>query len=233
MDRDAPLGELGRELVLKKRVFHFSGWRLRSAVMPITAADGCRGIFVRNINTTITFTRFAALISARQRTPKVSRIKEDDLHAAIRSNLAAGVEHRGTTVRLYKDVLDRPGEHPLEAAHGLYPMLSALEEAKRRGARVIAVNPLPEAGLLRFKNPQRPSGVLGGGTRLSDQFLQIRLGGDQALFQAFNRMLLEAGASYRMWVPVALLAGMRTDTLTAAGGVIGADWSGVAATGQR
>jgi hypothetical protein len=27
------------------------------------------------------------------------------------------------------DQLDRPGEHPLEAAHGLYPMLSALETA--------------------------------------------------------------------------------------------------------
>lgn len=71
-------------------------------------------------------------------------------------------------------------------------MLSALETAKDRGARVISVNPLPEAGLLRFKNPQRPSGVLGDGTQLTDRFLQIRLGGDQALFQAFNRMLLEA-----------------------------------------
>ncbi|MBD0841211.1 FdhF/YdeP family oxidoreductase [Streptomyces sp. TRM68416] len=71
-------------------------------------------------------------------------------------------------------------------------MLSALEKAKRRGARIIAVNPLPEAGLLRFKNPQRPSGIAGGGTRLADRFLQIRLGGDQALFQAFSRMLLEA-----------------------------------------
>ena len=71
-------------------------------------------------------------------------------------------------------------------------MLSALERAKQQGARVIAVNPLPEAGLLRFKNPQKPSGVIGGGTKLADQFLQIRLGGDQALFQAFNRMLLEA-----------------------------------------
>ena len=46
--------------------------------------------------------------------------------------------------------------------------------------------------------------------------------------QTANRMLLAAGASYRMWVPVALLAGMRADTLAAAGGVIGADWSGVA-----
>ena len=45
---------------------------------------------------------------------KASTLSEDEweaLYAAIRSNLAAGIEHRGTTVRLYKDVLDRPGEH--------------------------------------------------------------------------------------------------------------------------
>ena len=35
----------------------------------------------------------------------------DALYAAIRRNLAAGIEHRGTTVRLYRDVLGRPGEH--------------------------------------------------------------------------------------------------------------------------
>jgi formamidopyrimidine-DNA glycosylase len=45
---------------------------------------------------------------------KANTLSEDEweaLHEAIRSNLAAGIEHRGTTVRLYKDVLDRPGEH--------------------------------------------------------------------------------------------------------------------------
>ncbi|WP_055478756.1 FdhF/YdeP family oxidoreductase [Sphaerimonospora mesophila] len=71
-------------------------------------------------------------------------------------------------------------------------MLSALEKAKRNGARIVAVNPLPEAGLLRFKNPQRASGVAGGGTTLSDRFLQIRLGGDCALFQALSSLLLAA-----------------------------------------
>ncbi|MFC0865904.1 FdhF/YdeP family oxidoreductase [Sphaerimonospora cavernae] len=71
-------------------------------------------------------------------------------------------------------------------------MLTALEKAKRNGARIVAVNPLPEAGLLRFKNPQRASGVAGGGTTLSDRFLQIRLGGDCALFQALSLLLLEA-----------------------------------------
>ncbi|MBX6383353.1 MAG: FdhF/YdeP family oxidoreductase [Microbispora sp.] len=71
-------------------------------------------------------------------------------------------------------------------------MLTALERAKHNGARIVAVNPLPEAGLLRFRNPQRPSGVVGAGTALSDRFLQIRLGGDLALFKALSLLLLEA-----------------------------------------
>jgi formamidopyrimidine-DNA glycosylase len=33
------------------------------------------------------------------------------LYDAILKNLSGGIEHRGTTVRLYKDVLDRPGSH--------------------------------------------------------------------------------------------------------------------------
>jgi len=73
-------------------------------------------------------------------------------------------------------------------------MLGALEKAKKAGARIVAVNPLPEAGLMRFKNPQRPSGLVGRGTGLADRFLQIRLNGDLALFQALNRLLLESDA---------------------------------------
>jgi molybdopterin-dependent oxidoreductase alpha subunit len=71
-------------------------------------------------------------------------------------------------------------------------MLSALEKAKRGGTRITAVNPLPEAGLLRFKNPQNVSGLVGKGTPLADRFLQIKVGGDLALFRAFGKLLLEA-----------------------------------------
>ncbi|TDD64723.1 FdhF/YdeP family oxidoreductase [Jiangella aurantiaca] len=71
-------------------------------------------------------------------------------------------------------------------------MLTALEHAKRRGARIVAVNPLPEAGLHTFKNPQTVRGVVGKGTLLSDLYLQIRLGGDLAFFQAVNRLLVDA-----------------------------------------
>ncbi|GAA1240135.1 MULTISPECIES: FdhF/YdeP family oxidoreductase [Streptomyces] len=71
-------------------------------------------------------------------------------------------------------------------------MLSSLEETKRNGGKIVAVNTLPEAGLLRFKHPQRPRGIIGKGTQIADQFLHIRAGGDLALFQALNLLLLEA-----------------------------------------
>ena len=71
-------------------------------------------------------------------------------------------------------------------------MLSALEDAKGKGAKIVAVNPLPEAGLLRYKNPQKVRGIIGKGTALADQFLQIRLGGDMALMQAVSKRVLDA-----------------------------------------
>ncbi|MFI6443078.1 FdhF/YdeP family oxidoreductase [Kitasatospora sp. NPDC050543] len=73
-------------------------------------------------------------------------------------------------------------------------MLSALERAKRAGAKIVSVNPLPEAGLERFKNPQNARGLVGHGTKLTDLFLQIRLGGDLALFRALNQLILRADA---------------------------------------
>jgi len=72
-------------------------------------------------------------------------------------------------------------------------MLTALEKAKRNGAYVVAVNPLPEAGLGTFHNPQTPVG-LAKGTKLADEHYAIRLAGDQALFAAIGKLTLEAGA---------------------------------------
>jgi molybdopterin-dependent oxidoreductase alpha subunit len=72
-------------------------------------------------------------------------------------------------------------------------MLSALEKAKKAGAWIVNVNPLDEAGLRRFHNPQTPLGLVKG-TDLANEFLQIRLAGDQALFAALAKLTVEAGA---------------------------------------
>lgn len=71
-------------------------------------------------------------------------------------------------------------------------MLSVLEKAKANGAKIVAINPLPEAGLIRFKDPQKVHGVVGHGIPIADEFVQIRIGGDMALFAGLGRLLLEA-----------------------------------------
>ncbi len=71
-------------------------------------------------------------------------------------------------------------------------MLSALEKAKRAGAKIISVNPLIEAGLLKFKHPQEMRDVVFGGEKLTDIYLQIKINGDLALLKAMNKLLFEA-----------------------------------------
>jgi len=70
-------------------------------------------------------------------------------------------------------------------------MLTALQRAKANGATIIAVNPLPETGLMGFNNPQQLKGILGIGTQLTDIFLQVKINGDMALLQAIECLLLQ------------------------------------------
>ncbi len=70
-------------------------------------------------------------------------------------------------------------------------MLSALEIAKQRGAAIVSVNPLSEPGLARFKNPQKARGIVGRGTALADVHVPVRVGADLALFQWWNRRLVD------------------------------------------
>ncbi|PWH82027.1 hypothetical protein DIS18_12225 [Algibacter marinivivus] len=70
-------------------------------------------------------------------------------------------------------------------------MLSALEKTKKNGGKIVAINPLPEAGLMKFTNPQNPIKMLTGGTKLSDVFVPITINGDVAFFKALLLKLLE------------------------------------------
>ena len=72
-------------------------------------------------------------------------------------------------------------------------MLTALEMAKKNGAKILAINPLKEAGFVRFRNPQNARGLSGVGTELADLHLPVRVNGDLALFQAIGSLLVQWG----------------------------------------
>lgn len=70
-------------------------------------------------------------------------------------------------------------------------MLSVLTKCKKNGGVVVHINPMPEAGTTRFIDPQSPIEVFTGGTRIADHFLQVRIGGDLALFKLLLHRLME------------------------------------------
>ncbi len=79
-------------------------------------------------------------------------------------------------------------------------MLDSLQKAKARGARIISVNPLREAGLVGFNNPQQVKGIVGSlfnktTTPLTDLFLQIKINGDIAVLKAIEKILFAAEAA--------------------------------------
>ncbi len=70
-------------------------------------------------------------------------------------------------------------------------MLTALQKAKHNGATIISINPLPEAGLMAFNNPQQVKGMLGLDSAITDIYLPVRINGDMPLLQAIEIMMLE------------------------------------------
>ena len=70
-------------------------------------------------------------------------------------------------------------------------MLTALGKTKKRGGKIITINPIPEVGLMRYKDPQNPLKWIGKGQKLTDIFLQVKINGDVALLKIILKLLWE------------------------------------------
>ncbi|HMW72033.1 MAG TPA: FdhF/YdeP family oxidoreductase, partial [Cellvibrionaceae bacterium] len=69
-----------------------------------------------------------------------------------------------------------------------------LLQARRRGVKVVVINPAQEAGLLRFASPSDWRSMLAGGSQVSSLYIQPHLGGDSALMAAMAKLLIEQNA---------------------------------------
>ena len=70
-------------------------------------------------------------------------------------------------------------------------MLTALSETKKRGGKIMTINPLPEVGLMNYKDPQNPLKWFGKGQDLTDLFLQVKINGDVALLKIILKLMKE------------------------------------------
>lgn len=72
-------------------------------------------------------------------------------------------------------------------------MLTALRDAKRKGAKIISINPLPESGLSKFKHPQDYMKLdLKAAEKLADIHLPVKIGGDASLIKAIMKHIVDA-----------------------------------------
>jgi len=70
-------------------------------------------------------------------------------------------------------------------------MLTALRDAKKKGSRIVSINPLPETGLQRFKHPQDYMSGDFQSTQLADLHIPVRIGGDAALLKGVMKILVD------------------------------------------
>ncbi|MCH7813472.1 MAG: molybdopterin-dependent oxidoreductase, partial [Planctomycetes bacterium] len=78
-------------------------------------------------------------------------------------------------------------------------LMHTLVKLRRRGGKVVVINPLKETGLVRFKVPSDVRSLLFG-SRIADEYLQPHIGGDIALLSGLAKAVHEAGAADRKFI---------------------------------
>ncbi|MER8183694.1 FdhF/YdeP family oxidoreductase [Kitasatospora sp. NPDC094015] len=190
-------GRLTEPMLLEEGGTHYTpvSWERAFAIVAeeLAALDTPDGAAFYTSGRTSNEAAFAYQLFARQlgtnNLPDCSNMCHESSGSALTETLGVGKGSVHLKDLYQADLIIVAGQNP---GTNHPRMLSALERAKRAGAKVVSVNPLPEAGLERFKNPQNARGLVGAGTKLTDLFLQIRLGGDLALFRALNQLVLAA-----------------------------------------
>jgi molybdopterin-dependent oxidoreductase alpha subunit len=117
-------------------------------------------------------------------------------------------------------------------------MLTSLEAAKHKGATLVAINPMPETGLLRVINPNPQDysnplklvpALLGPGTALADLHVRVRVNGDAALLQGVMKSLLERDAATPGIVDRAFIAEHTSGFEAFAQGIARSTWEEIVA----
>ncbi|MBI5092112.1 MAG: FdhF/YdeP family oxidoreductase [Candidatus Hydrogenedentes bacterium] len=78
-------------------------------------------------------------------------------------------------------------------------LMSAILRLKRRGGKVIVVNPLREIGLVKFRIPSSPASLLFG-TTIADIYVQPHIGGDIAFLAGVAKAILESGSQDKPFI---------------------------------
>lgn len=111
-----------------------------------------------------------------------------------------------------------PANHPR--------LMNELIQLRDRGGQVIVINPLREAGLVKFASPAFPvTSLLAGGSEIASAYLQPIPGSDVALFVGIQKALIEQG-----WVKTDYLKAHTIDSQAVIDRARATDWAEIVET---
>ena len=192
---DFELGQLGRlvqPLVLDGRHYREISWQAAIGLLAdeLRAAGPDRSVFYtsgRTSNEAAFLYQLLGRMFGTNNFPDCSNMCHDSSGVALSE--VVGVNKGSVSLDDFDhaDLIFIVGQNP---GTNHPRMLTTLREAARRGATIVAINPLREVGLTRFSHPQKPLDLLGG-VELAKHFVQIQIGGDHAFFLGVCKAVLE------------------------------------------
>lgn len=120
--------------------------------------------------------------------PDCSNMCHESSGAALNSAIGVGKGTVDLDDLHQADVIISVGQNP---GTNHPRMLASLEQCIANGGEVVAINPLKEAGLMGFAHPQKISGAFNQASPLADQYLQVKLNGDMAIFRGLAKLIFE------------------------------------------
>jgi molybdopterin-dependent oxidoreductase alpha subunit len=192
---DFELGQLGRithPLVLDGRHYRAISWdsAIELLASELRAAGSERSVFYtsgRTSNEAAFLYQLVGRMFGTNNFPDCSNMCHDSSGVALSEVVGVNKGTVSLTDFDHADLILVIGQNP---GTNHPRMLSTLREAVRRGATIVAINPLREVGLTRFSHPQKPLDMFGG-VELAKHFVQIQIGGDHAFFLGMCKAVLE------------------------------------------
>ena len=120
--------------------------------------------------------------------PDCSNMCHESTSVALKKQLGLGKASIKLDDLYHAEVIIIIGQNPGTNAPR---MLSALRKGRENGAKIVAINPLRETGLIGFSDPQNVKSALHINTKISDIYLQPKINTDAALLKAMAYLLLQ------------------------------------------
>ncbi len=189
-------GRLGNPMILRPGETHYQpiswddafqllGSTLRSLADPNQAVFYTSG---RTSNETAFLYQLMARHFGTNNLPDCSNMCHESSGSALNASIGIGKGTVSLDDLHHADTIIVVGQNP---GTNHPRMLASLETCIKNGGKIIAINPLKEAGLIGFAHPQTFTGLLNRSTPLASQYLQVHINGDMALFRGIAKVLLQ------------------------------------------